>query len=173
MRASLIVVPTRYALALFGPMAARVGLDPSPNDSHSDAMLRSMLIGRAGKLGDEAVVAECKTRFAKFIGGDDKAVHPDIRGAVYASICLLHLAKHLTDDRSSRYGVVLKHGGKAEFDALVAHYDRLEAQDEKVAVLRSLGASLLPEVHQAVLDFAMSDKVRWICLGFPKLWPYN
>lgn len=55
--------------------------------------------------------------------------------------------------------MVLKHGGKAEFDALLALYDRLDAQDEKVAVLRSLGASLDPAVHQAVVDFAMGDKV--------------
>lgn len=72
----------RYALALFGPMAARVGMDPKKDDSHADAMLRPMLIGRAGKLGDAKIVAECKARFAKFIAGDDSAVHPDIRGAV-------------------------------------------------------------------------------------------
>jgi hypothetical protein len=72
----------RYALALFGPMAARVGMDPKKDDSHADAMLRPMLIGRAGKLGDAKIVAECKARFAKFVAGDDSAVHPDIRGAV-------------------------------------------------------------------------------------------
>eukprot|EP00038_Savillea_parva_P019402 m.27399 g.27399 ORF g.27399 m.27399 type:complete len:872 (+) comp4409_c0_seq1:61-2676(+) len=130
----------RYALHLFGPMAKRVGMEPKSTDTHADAMLRSMLVARAGKLGDATIVAECKERFAKFIAGDDKAIHPDIRSAVYS--------------------VVLKHGDKTEFDALIALYDRLEAQDEKVAVLRSLGSSLKPEVHQAVVDFALSDKVR-------------
>ena len=47
-------------------------------------MLRPLAIAGAGNAGDPAVIAEAKTRFAQFVAGDEGAVHPDLRSAVFS-----------------------------------------------------------------------------------------
>eukprot|EP00729_Bicosta_minor_P010942 gene10942-26456_t len=88
-----------------------------------------------------AVFAECHDRFVKYIAGDASAIHPDLRHAVFST--------------------VLKKGGQHEFDALVKLYADADAADQKVIILRSLGAASDRAVMQAVIDFTMTgDAVR-------------
>lgn len=56
---------------------------------------------------------------------------------------------------------MLKKGGQHEFDALVKLYADADAADQKVIILRSLGAASDRAVMQAVIDFTMTgDAVR-------------
>ena len=131
----------KFQLKLFSPLAAKLGWAPSADDSHEVALLRPVVLRRAGSLGDEAVVAECQALFLKYAAGDADAIHPDLRHAVFST--------------------VLKKGGRAEFDALVKLYAEADAADQKVIILRSLGATVDTELMQAVLDFTMTgDAVR-------------
>lgn len=124
----------------FAPMAERLGWETIEGESHEDALLRPVVIGRAAKLGDPALLDQCRERFARFAGGDAGAIHPDLRGAVFSTI--------------------LKYGGAEEFDLLVAIYKKADAADEKVTVLRAIGSSQLAEVHKQALEFTMGGDVR-------------
>jgi len=131
----------RFGLKLFAPLAAKLGWNPTDSDSHESALLRPLVLRWAGALGDEAVFAECHDRFVKYIAGDASAIHPDLRHAVFST--------------------VLKKGGQHEFDALVKLYADADAADQKVIILRSLGAASDRAVMQAVIDFTMTgDAVR-------------
>ena len=126
-----------FALKIFGPMAARVGWEAVEGESFQQKMLRPMLISRTGKLGDPAVLADSRARFGRYVAGDAAAIHPDLRTAVFST--------------------VLKADGMPAFEQLIALYDAADAADQKVNVLRSLGASTDPAVHAAVLDFTLSS----------------
>ncbi|KAI9183741.1 hypothetical protein H9P43_004659 [Blastocladiella emersonii ATCC 22665] len=88
---------------IFAPTADRVGWDFPEGESQLDALLRQLVVSVARLNGDKEVVAQAKARFARFVQGDATAVHPNLRGAVYA--------------------IVLKNaavGSRTEFDALMA-----------------------------------------------------
>lgn len=129
-----------FSLGIFGAQAARLGWSVKPAELHSDSMLRPSMIRRAGLLGDQGIVAECKSRFDAFAAGDHDSINPDLRGAVYST--------------------VMKYGGIPEFDTLVKLYSEFDAQDQKVTILRSMGSAKLPEVHAAIVSWAMSGAVR-------------
>ena len=131
---------SELARDFFSPMAERLGWEAIDGESHENALLRPVVIGRAAKLGDPALLDQCRERFARFADGDAGAIHPDLRGAVFSTI--------------------LKYGGMDEFDQLVSIYKKSDASDAKVTVLRALGSSQLAEVHVRALEFTMGGDVR-------------
>jgi aminopeptidase 2 len=130
----------RFALKLFSPLAATLGWEPVAGEAHENALLRPLVLSRAGKLGDEAVFAESHGRFLRYIGGDKEAIHPDLREAVF--------------------GTVLRKGGQHEFDALIELYKGETAADQKVIILRALGSAPDRAVMEAAMAFTMSSEVR-------------
>ncbi|HEV2816628.1 MAG TPA: M1 family metallopeptidase [Allosphingosinicella sp.] len=54
----------RWAADKLGPAVRRVGWSPRPGEPANDAVLRATLIQRLGDMGDPAVVAEARRRFA-------------------------------------------------------------------------------------------------------------
>lgn len=72
----------------------QAGWEFSENDDHVGQQFKAMLFGAAGLSGDEKVIKAAKEMFKKFAAGDKKAIHPNIRGSVFA--------------------INLKYGGEAE-----------------------------------------------------------
>ncbi|ELU07211.1 hypothetical protein CAPTEDRAFT_150577 [Capitella teleta] len=128
-----------YLRKLFGPVTQRLGWDPKEGEGHLDAMLRSLVIGRMGRAGDEAIIDEAKKRFAAHCDGT-QAMPADLRTPVYTT--------------------VLCNGDEAEFDAMLKLFKAADLHEEKVRLMRSLGAVRGEALIKRTLEFAMSEDVR-------------
>jgi aminopeptidase 2 len=126
---------------LFRPLAHQMGFEFDARDSDLKKLLRVLMIGVAGKSGDEKIVLEAQQRFWKFVQeNDEKALHPNIRGAVYA--------------------IVLKFGGEKEYNAVERIYRETPIIDQKLAALGALGATENKMLIERALDYALSSEVR-------------
>jgi len=90
------------AIKLYGPIAHQLGWIYHESDSYSVTQLRSLAISVAGRAGDAQVVAQANEHFAKFIAGDDSAIHPNLRGPTMS--------------------IVVVHGGLKEFEDVLNIY---------------------------------------------------
>lgn len=116
----------------------KMGWEERSSDSHTDILLRSLILANLGHFLDEAVIAEGRKRFEYFVKAKELA--PNIRYAVYA--------------------IVAENGGVDEFEKLIHIYKKSELQEEKVRVLRALVRFKDQAVIQKVLAFALSKDVR-------------
>ena len=73
----------KYVLKLVSPAVERVGWKFDKSEGFLDAQLRALLISAAGLAGHEAVVKEAMKQFKEFTGGNEKAIHPNLRSAVF------------------------------------------------------------------------------------------
>ncbi|KAI4206462.1 MAG: hypothetical protein LQ346_001088 [Caloplaca aetnensis] len=137
--------PTRDALksfqrSLVSSQAHSKGWTFDPDEDHIQAQFKALLFGSAGLTGDEKVIKAAQDMFAKFKGGDRSAIHPNIRGSVYA--------------------IVLRNGGEEEYDAILHEYQTASDADERNTALRSLGRVDSPELIQRTLSLPLSDQVK-------------
>jgi puromycin-sensitive aminopeptidase len=124
---------------LFTPVMATVGWDAKPSEGHLTAMLRSLVIGRLGRAGDQSVIEEARKRFVAHCGGS-ASIPADLRNAVYST--------------------VLKHGTETDYEATLKLYRAADLQEEKVRILRALGAVSNGALIQRTLDFSLGNEVR-------------
>jgi aminopeptidase N len=75
----------RYALQAAAPAFERVGWDARADDSNQTVLLRAALIEALGRFGDEAVIAECKRRYAAFIAAP-ASLAPNLRTPVIQTV---------------------------------------------------------------------------------------
>lgn len=127
-----------FARFLLSPCLKKLGWEKKASDTHSDLLLRALLIGQAGRFGDEAVIGEARERFSRFTKG--KTLEPNLRGPVYA--------------------LTAENGGEKELAALMKIYKSAELQEEKVRVMRSLTRFKGKKEIAEVLRFALSKDVR-------------
>lgn len=83
-----------FQRSLVSAKAHELGWEFSEDDGHILQQFKALLFGAAGISGDQKIVAAAKEMFNKYMAGDKTALHPNIRGSVFA--------------------MTLKHGGKAE-----------------------------------------------------------
>ena len=102
---------------------------------HLDALLRGLIIACLGKFGRQDIVAEARKRFQAHCKGES-TVPADLRSAVY--------------------GTVLRHGDAATLDAMMKLFREADLHEEKVRLMRTMGAVSQPELIKKVLDFSMS-----------------
>jgi puromycin-sensitive aminopeptidase len=133
--------PQFKALArdLLQPVAAHIGWEPRPNESHLDTLLRGMVLQELGHYGEEAVLQEARARFSRYME-DPQAVRPDLRGAV------LNLAAHAGDDTTY---ALLREADK-----------RATLQEEKLRAQGALAYFQRPELLQRALELSLSPEVR-------------
>lgn len=124
---------------LFTPISEKLGWDPIEGEGHLDAMLRSTVIGRMGRAGDEKTVAEAKKRFKGLVDGTLQ-IPADLRTPVYST--------------------VLSNGGEEEFDSVLKLFRAADLHEEKVRLMSSLGAVREEALIKRTLKFAMSEEVR-------------
>jgi aminopeptidase N len=123
-----------FARALYARLAARAGWAPAaPGESHLDALLRSLAVGRAAQLGDASSLASARERFARFAAGDAAALPPDLRAGAFKA--------------------VVARGGRAEFEAVMKIYTDADQQELRVAALQALGASPDAALVRRALEF--------------------
>lgn len=99
-----------------------------------------MLFGNAGLSEDQKVIEAAQAMFKNFAGGNRKAIHPNLRGSVYA--------------------IVLRNGGEKEFDIILNEYLTAANADERNTALRSLGRVRDKKLIQRALALPLSDDVK-------------
>ncbi|KAL8690647.1 MAG: hypothetical protein Q9224_004360, partial [Gallowayella concinna] len=137
--------PTRDALksfqrSLVSSQAHSKGWTFTSDEDHIQAQFKALLFGSAGLAGDEKIIQAAQDMFGKFTNGDRSAIHPNIRGSVYA--------------------IVLRNGGKAEYDAIFHEFQTAKDADERNTALRSLGRVDTPELIDRSLALPLSDHVK-------------
>ncbi|KAI4167566.1 MAG: hypothetical protein LQ343_007105 [Gyalolechia ehrenbergii] len=137
--------PARNALksfqrSLVSSQAHSKGWTFMPNEDHIQAQFKALLFGSAGLAGDEQIIKAAQEMFAKFKSGDRSAIHPNIRGSVYA--------------------IVLRNGGQEEYDTILNEYQTASDADERNTALRSLGRVDSPDLIERSLSLALSDQVK-------------
>lgn len=130
----------KFGRYLFKPIGKKLGWDPKPNEGHMDTLLRSLVIGRLGWYGDEETLVEAKKRFNAHISGES-TIPADLRAAVYKS--------------------VISVGDEETFKTMTKLYKEANLQEEKDRIGRALGAFQDKKILSQVLEFAMSDDVRY------------
>ena len=94
----------------------------------------------SGLSGDDAIAQDAHSRFMRYVDGDTEAIHPDLREVVFK--------------------IVMRKGGRHEYDALIALYTAADAADQRVTILKALGATADRGVMDLVMEFTMSTAVR-------------
>jgi len=139
----------KLILDLFSPVVNKLGWEPARHASqgdaggkkkekHSDTLLRTLAISRAGRAGDEKIISEAKNKFSFMQKG--KHVSPDIRSVIYS--------------------IIATYGDKKEFDILVKKYKKETLHEEKNRIGNALGNFTDSKILEKVCVFAMSKDVR-------------
>ena len=139
-RTDIVAKLDALVAALFRPAAARLGWDRAPGEDDLTTQLRSVVLAKLAHAGDAATRAEALRRFRASL--EDPAVLP-------------------TDQRALVYAVAARYGTPADVDALFRVYRTAALQEQRVAVLRALGAVDDAARARAVLAWAAdSGEVR-------------
>ena len=118
----------KLTLDLFSPVAKKLGLDKRKNEAHTDTLLRSLAISRAGRAGDEKIIEEVKNKF--LLIQKDRHVSPDIRGVVYS--------------------IIATYGDIKEFKVLIKKYKEENLHEEKNRIGNALGDFTNPKILEEV-----------------------
>lgn len=70
-----------FVKKLYSNIFQKLGFDSTTKDSHTDTLLRVLVLQRLASFGDERVVDEAKKRFHSHL--NEKSIEPDIRGPIY------------------------------------------------------------------------------------------
>lgn len=125
--------------SLYEDEACALGFEQCEGENDSISLLRPLILGMAGKCGNKDVLAEARARFDRFIAGDSSAIHPNLRGLVYS--------------------LVIRNGGRAEFDQVLELYQKYTVPDQKLAALGALGSSKDSSVIRAALELSKRDDI--------------
>ncbi len=128
----------KLILELFSPLAQKLGWTKKEGEHHTDALLRSLAIDRAGQTGDKKIIAEARKKFAQIKKGSH--VSPDLRGAIYS--------------------IVATWGGPKEYDEFLKLYKKETLHEEKNRIGGCLGDFRNKKLLARACAFAMSSDVR-------------
>lgn len=131
----------KFQLELLSAKAHELGWTFKDGDDNNLQQFKSLMFSSAGLAGDEKIIAAAREMFNKFFGGDREAIHPNIRGAVYAIM--------------QQYD-----GSEKVYDTILNEYHTAKTSDERNTALRSLGRARNPKLVQRSIALAMGDEVR-------------
>ena len=126
-----------YVIQTLSPELARIGWDASPTETGNVALMRASLLGTLGQVGDPAVVAEARKRFAGFVA------NPASLGAG---------ARHAT------LTIVAQHATAADWDQLHALAKAAPTEVERAGLYTVLGLAQDPDLARRALDLAVSGE---------------
>ena len=91
-----------------------------------------------GRSGDPATIAEAQKRFDAHCKGESTIP---------------------ADLRSAGYSTVLKHGDASTLESMMKLFREADLHEEKVRLMRTMGAVSQPELIKKVLEFSLSVSV--------------
>jgi tricorn protease interacting factor F2/3 len=122
----------------FNKVFAKLGWDQVKGEKSTTSLLRGQVISSLGRLDDEEVVAEAKSRFANFLKTGQ--LNPDLRGPVYSIIAWT--------------------GDSATYQKMLGLYRKAPTQEEMVRLLSSLANFQDKKLLSKTLLFTLSKEVR-------------
>lgn len=134
-----------FARSLLSRTVDEKGWTEDPNESHSQKLLRPMILSAAGVYGDRAVIEEAKRRFQIFLE-DPETLNPNLRSMVY--------------------GLVARYGDAQTLATLIGCYRNAPSSEEKVRFLAATAEFKDQLVLAEALKFAFSDEVRSQDFGY-------
>jgi len=133
-----------YGRAVLRPVFERIGWDAAPSEPADHALLRARLIGLLATFGDDAIVAEAKARFAKFVS--DPASLPTALRETVTSL-------------AGRYA------DRAIYDTLLALGRGATNTDERVRYYMAAASAREPALANETLAMALTDELPTTLVG--------
>jgi aminopeptidase N len=133
-----------YGRAVLRPVFDRIGWDAAASEPADHALLRTRLIGVLGTFGDDAIVAEAKRRFAKFVS--DPASLP-------------------TALRETVTGLAGRYADGATYDTLLALGRGTTSTDERVRYYMAAASARNPALADETLWIALTDELATTLVG--------
>jgi tricorn protease interacting factor F2/3 len=130
----------------FRKLYEKLGWDPQPQEKHTVALLRSVVLSSLGRLGDEEIIEEANKRFRDFLK-KPSSLRPDLRVAVYS--------------------LVAWSGDKKAYNLLLKLYKQASLQEEKIRFLGALCSFQDEKLLKKALQFSLSKDVRSQHLHMP------
>lgn len=128
-----------YGRDLFSDIFQRLTWEAKPDDKHTDAMARALVIEKLVAFDDEQVIAKAKELYKNHVA-NVKPLNADLRNAVYRAISV--------------------HGDDSSFDGLFSIYRQSDLAEEKNRIIRSLGFTRDAGRFERATKFILSDEVR-------------
>ncbi|TBR22344.1 MAG: M1 family peptidase, partial [Candidatus Nitrosotenuis sp.] len=118
---------------------ARIGWDAKKGEPHTNALLRSFMIGSLGKLEDEEIIAEARKRFEQYLK-NPHSLNPDIQDAVFSTVAWS--------------------GDSKTYQKMLELYHKVKTQEEKMRFLGALCSFKDEALLLRTLDFSQTKDVR-------------
>jgi len=128
-----------YTINYFVQIFTRLGWDAQKNEKHTDALLRSLVIGVLGRLGDSQITEEAHKRFKKFLE------NPDFLSA---------------DLREPVFSIIAWNGNAKTHKTLIRLFTKAKTQEEKLRFLGALCSFKDEKLLKKSLDFSQTSAVR-------------
>lgn len=122
----------------FSKIFDKLGWDPIEGEKPTNALLRNQIISSLGRLENEEITLEAKSRFSNLLKSG--ALNPDLRAAVYSTIA---------------WG-----GDSTTHKKMVDMYRKAPTQEEMVRLLGSLASFQDKKLLTKTLTFTLSKEVR-------------
>ena len=119
------------------PQLQRLGWTPKPNEAPTDAVLRGRVIVSLGNLGDSAVIAEARARYAKFLA-KPRSLPADLRLPVLT--------------------MVGRYSDRQTYDELHQLARSAIGTEERQLYYRAMAGALDPELAMLTLSIALTDE---------------
>lgn len=137
----------KLRVALFRPIVDKMGYDHGPNDAPDVKELRELAVSSAASAEDADVLAELKARFQPFLeNGDDSRIPPDLQRSIYVN--------------------AVRHGGVAEYEKILATYNKPPNPSTKVDAMWALCAAkqddLIDRTFKMLSDGSVKDQDTYI-----------
>ena len=117
----------------------QVGWDAKENEPHTNALLRSFILGALGKLDDDEIITEANKRFEQYLK-NPLSVKPDIQDPIFS--------------------IVAWSGDSRTYQKLLGLYRTVKTQEEKIRLLGALCNFKDEKLLLETLKFSQSKEVR-------------
>lgn len=124
---------------IFRSIAAKLGWNKEPQESHTRTLLRGVILSAYGSNGDGNTIQKAKQIFKEIIAGKAK-IDSDLRGVVY--------------------NLVAQNGGEKEYLELKDLYAKSPFQEEKDRIFRALCSFKDINLLKQSLDMGFSEQMR-------------
>jgi len=122
----------------FNKVFSRLGWDTVRGEKPTTALLRGQIISSLGRLEDEKIISEAKSRFSNLLKTGQ--LNPDLRGPIYSTIAWS--------------------GDAVTYQKILDLYRKAPTQEEMVRLLSSLANFQDKKLLSKTLSFTLSKEVR-------------
>ncbi|CAK5277482.1 unnamed protein product [Mycena citricolor] len=125
--------------SLFVPLVKKLGYEYLEGEDLDVTQMRTLAIGAAMSARDQSVIDELKSRFSHYMeSGDDSKIPADLEAAIYLAAA--------------------RHGGRAEYDALVNILHKPKTPQSKISAIYALSGTLDPDLLKETFSLVLKSR---------------